>query len=151
MGGSAYSNFLDCLVQMADARRVPGLKVMKITKVRSHNELHNVPVGIKMINIDEEDRRELYFKYMKPLPKNEMYWYTNPKESNEERVLAAVMTDGHNFSTTAFAAALESVMKLTSNAAVYNWLDRMEKQGLIRKVERGYYCKVTTELDDFLD
>jgi Fe2+ or Zn2+ uptake regulation protein len=61
------------------------------------------------------------------------------------------MTDGHNFSTTAFASALESVMKLSSNTAVYSWLDRMENQGLIRKVERGHYCKVTTELDDFLD
>jgi Fe2+ or Zn2+ uptake regulation protein len=88
---------------------------------------------------------------MKPLPKNEMYWYSDPKESNEERVLAAVMTDGHNFSTSAFASALESVMKLSSNTAVYSWLDRMENQGLIRKVERGHYCKVTTELDDFLD
>ncbi len=151
LGGSAYSNFLDCLVQMADARRVPGLKVMKITKVRSHNELHNVPVGIKMINIDEEDRRELYFKYMKPLPKNEMYWYSDPKESNEERVLAAVMTDGHNFSTTAFASALESVMKLSSNNAVYGWLKRLEDQGLIRKIDHGNYRKIVTELDDFID
>jgi predicted transcriptional regulator of viral defense system len=104
-----------------------------------------------MINIDEEDRRELYFKYMKPLPKNEMYWYSDPKESNEERVLAAVMTDGHNFSTTAFASALESVMKLSSNNAVYGWLKRLEDQGLIRKIDHGNYRKIVTELDDFLD
>ena len=61
------------------------------------------------------------------------------------------MTDGHNFSTSAFAAALESVMKLSSKTALYNWLSRMENQGLIRKLDHGHYCKVTTELDDFLD
>ena len=61
------------------------------------------------------------------------------------------MTDGHNFSTTAFAAALESVMKLSSNNAVFGWLKRLEDQGLIRKLERGHYCKVVTELDEFID
>jgi hypothetical protein len=144
LGGSAYTNHLDAVVQMASSNRMQGLKVMKITKVRSQNDLHGVPVGIKLIN-DEV----LYFEYLKPLPKNEMFWYTDPKESREEEVLQAVVTDGDNFSRDAFATALEKVTGLASNKAVYNWLEKMMSIGLIGKIGHGQYYKMRTELDNF--
>jgi len=146
LGGSAYTNHLDGIVQLASSNRMPGLKVMKITKVRSQNDLHGVPVGIKLHNVTDGS---LYFEYMKPLPKNEMFWYTDPVESIEEKVLKAVVTDGHNFSSNAFASALESVAGLSSNNAVYHWLERMENQGLIMKVSHGNYRKLESELDGF--
>jgi len=148
LGGSAYTNHLDGIVQLASSNRMPGLKVMKITKVRSQNDLHGVPVGIKLHNVTDGS---LYFEYMKPLPKNEMFWYTDPVESIEEKVLKAVVTDGHNFSSNAFASALESVAGLSSNNAVYHWLERMENQGLIIKLSRGNYRKLESELDGFQD
>ena len=144
LGGSAYTNHLDAVVQMASSNRMQGLKVMKITKVRSQNDLHGVPVGIKLIN-DEV----LYFEYLKPLPKNEMFWYTDPKESREEEVLQTVVTDGDNFSSDAFATALEKVTGLASNKAVYNWLEKMISIGLIGKIGHGQYRKMRTELDNF--
>lgn len=144
LGGSAYTNHLDGIIQMASSNRMQGLKVMKITKVRSQNDLHGIPVGIKLINDGA-----LYFKFLKPLPKNEMFWYTDAKESMEEKVMNAIITDGHNFSTQAFSAALESVMNLTSNTAVHNWLDKLIAQGMVIKISHGQYRKIETELDHF--
>ena len=144
LGGSAYTNHLDGIVQLASSSRMPGLKVMKITKVRSQNDLHGVPVGIKLHNVNGG---HLYFEYLKPLPKNEMFWYTDPKESLEEKVLQAILTDGHNFSRDAFVAALDSVVGVSSNAAVSNWMNRMINQGLMRKISHGIYRKMETELD----
>ena len=144
LGGSAYTNHLDGIVQLASSQRLPGLKVMKITKVRSQNDLHGVPVGVKLHNVSDGP---LYFEYLKPLPKNEMFWYTDPKESVEEKVLQAIATEGHNFSREMFKAALESIVGMSSNNAVSNWLDRMIKQGLINKIGHGQYVKLETELD----
>ena len=76
-----------------------------------------------------------------------MFWYTDPKESLEEKVLQAILTDGHNFNRDAFVAALDSVVGVSSNSAVSNWMDRMINQGLIRKISHGIYRKMETELD----
>ena len=148
LGGSAYTNHLDGIVQLASSQRLPGLKVMKITKVRSQNDLHGVPVGVKLHNVSDGP---LFFEYLKPLPKNEMFWYTDPKESVEEKVLQAIVTDGHNFSREMFKAALEEVVGFGSNAAVTNWIERMMKQGLINKIGHGQYRKMETELDGLVD
>jgi hypothetical protein len=93
----------------------------------------------------------LFFEYLKPLPKNEMFWYTDPKESVEEKVLQAIATEGQNFSREMFKAALESVVSVSSNNAVAGWLDRMINQGLIAKIGHGQYRKLETELDSFND
>ena len=148
LGGSAYTNHLDGIVQLASSTRMPGLKVMKITKVRSQNDLHGVPVGIKLHNVSDGP---LFFEYLKPLPKNEMFWYTDPKESIEEKVLQAIATEGQNFSREMFKAALESVVGVGSNNAVAGWLERMTNQGLITKIGHGQYRKLETELDSFND
>ena len=147
LGGSAYSNHLDGIIQLASSRRLPGLKVMKITKLRCQNDLHNIPLGVKLHN-DQE--RGLYFEYVKALPKNEMFWYTDPQESMEEKVVKAIVTDGHNFGREAFATALDEVVGLSSNNAVTNWLDKLITQGLISKIGHGQYCKLETELDELL-
>jgi hypothetical protein len=148
LGGSAYTNHLDGIVQLASSQRLPGLKVMKITKVRSQNDLHGVPVGVKLHNVSDGP---LYFEYLKPLPKNEMFWYTDPKESVEEKVLQSIATEGQNFSREMFKAALESIVGMSSNNAVSNWLERMIKQGLINKIGHGQYRKMETELDSLGD
>jgi hypothetical protein len=61
--------------------------------------------------------------------------------------LQAIATEGHNFSREMFKAALESIVGMSSNNAVSNWLDRMIKQGLINKIGHGQYVKLETELD----
>ncbi|HCV04714.1 MAG TPA: hypothetical protein DG048_18915 [Pseudoalteromonas sp.] len=144
-GGSAYTNWLDNLVQLASTAVSPDLKVMKITKVRKKADLHWIPTGLKF-HRDEG----LMMEYLRPLPKNEMFWYTSQKESEMDRVLNAVLTDGDHFTVERFADALEQVLNITSTRSVYKWLDKMIDQGLIQKVERGHYCKISTSLDDFI-
>ena len=152
LGGSAYTNSLDFICQLANTKRAEGVKVMKITKVRAHSKFHNVPLALKLHNYhDESEKQKLYFDYLRPLPKNEIFWLTDPKESNEEKVLKAIASGGANFSWEQFGTALEQTMRLTSKAAIYNWIDKMTTQGLIEKLERGHYRKLTTEIDDLLD
>ena len=152
LGGSAYTNSLDFICQLANTKRADGVKVMKITKVRAHSKFHNVPLALKLHNYhDEDEDQKLYFEYLRPLPKNEVFWLTDPKESNEEKVLKAIASGGDNFSWEQFGTALEQTMRLTSNNAIYGWLDKMITQGLIEKLERGHYRKLTTEIDDLLD
>ena len=50
-----------------------------------------------------------------------------------------------------FKAALDSVVGMSSNTAVTNWLERMMKQGLINKIGHGQYRKMETELDGLVD
>ena len=80
-----------------------------------------------------------------------MFWYADPKESDEERVLKAIPSAGDNFSWEQFQEALESTLKLTSKQSTFNWLEKMLNQGLISKIERGHYKKVSTEIDALLD
>jgi RecA-family ATPase len=145
-GGSYFVNFLDNLVQVANTGRHNQLKVFKITKIRTENEFHEVPLGIWLHTEDEQ----LYFQYRKPLPKNEAYWYTDPEENTEERVLNAVESEGDNFSYMQFADALEKTLKITSMKSVYKWLDKLESMGYITKIERGHYVRCANELDAFL-
>ena len=152
LGGSAYTNSLDFICQLANTKRAEGVKVMKITKVRAHSKFHNVPLALKLHNYqDESEKQKLYFDYLRPLPKNEIFWLTDPKESNEEKVLKAIASGGDNFSWEQFATALEQTMRLTSTQTAFNWIDKMITQGLIEKLERGHYRKLTTEIDDLLD
>ena len=152
LGGSTYTNHLDFIAQFASTKRAEGIKVMKITKVRAQSSFHNMPLALKLHNYkDDFDKQHLYFQYLKPLPKNEMFWYADPKESDEERVLKAIPSAGDNFSWDQFQEALESTLKLTSKQSTFNWLEKMLNQGLISKIERGHYRKVSTEIDALLD
>lgn len=152
LGGSAYTNHMDHITQMASTKRSDGIKVMKITKVRSRNDFHDLPLAIKLNNYeDREKKTHLYFDYLRPLPKNEMFWYTDPTESNEERVLKAIPSAATNFSLEQFKEALAETLNLTSTQTAYNWIDKMMNQGLIVKIERGHYRKLETEIDDILN
>ena len=151
LGGSSYTNHMDFIAQFASTKRADGIKVMKITKVRAQSSFHNIPLAIKLHNYkDDFEKQHLYFQYLKPLPKNEMFWYADPKESDEERVLKAIPS-GSNFSWEQFQEALEETLHLTSKQTAFNWLDKMLNQGLISKIERGHYRKVNTEIDALLD
>ena len=152
LGGSSLTNSLDAICQIASTKRAEGVKVLKVTKVRAHSKFHGIPLALKLHNfLDENDAQTLMFEYLRPLPKNEMFWYTDPKESNEERVLKAISCEGDNFSRESFQVALEEVMRLTSNKAVYNWIDKMITQGLIEKIEHGHYRKLSSEIDGIFE
>ena len=142
-GGSAYTNWLDNLVQIASTKISAELKVIKITKVRMRSDLHWIPAGMKLHNDDE-----LYFEFLRPLPKNEMFWYTQQKESDMDKVLNAV--NGDHFAVEAFATALNDVLNISSTRSLYKWLDKMVSHGMIIKSERGQYQKIKTDLDDFI-
>jgi len=145
-GGSTYVNWLDNLVQVANTGKHKDLKVFKITKTRTASDYHDVALGIKF----DGTKDTLALKYIKPLPKNESFWYLDSEESPETRLLDAIETDGDNFSRSQFAEALNSEMNLSSNNAVSNWIDKLEDQGLIGKLRHGEYFIKRTEIDDFL-
>jgi len=146
-GGSYFVNFLDNLIQVANTGRHNQLKVFKITKIRTENEFHEIPLGIFLQT--EED--ELYFQYKKPLPKNEAYWYTDPEENTEERILKELETEGDNFTYKQMQDALKEVLNITSTRSVYKWLDKLTNMGYIAKIEKGHYVKCANELESFLD
>ena len=148
-GGSAYTNWLDNLVQLANTKVSQDLIVQKITKVRMKSDLHWQPTGLKF-HRDSDETGELYMEYLRPLPKNELFWYSQRKENDMDRVLSAITMDGDNFSAAAFGDALQQVLNISSTRSVYKWLDKLVDQGLIRKIEKGHYMKNNTELDDFL-
>ena len=137
----------DNLIQVANTGRHKFLKVFKITKVRYHNQFHDVPLGI-LLHADEES---LHFEYKKPLPKNEMYWYQEPEESEEEKILNALDTQGDNFTYKDMATVLADELNITSSRSVYKWLDKLETMGLITKVEHGHFAKLPNELENFLN
>ena len=143
-GGSYFVNFLDNLIQVANTGRHKQLKVFKITKIRTDNQFHEVPLGI-FLNVEDE---QLYFEYKKPLPKNEMYWYTDPEESEEEKILKELKAA--NFTYRDMADALENVLKITSSRSVYKWLDKLISMGYIIKIEKGHYAKCPNELEAFI-
>jgi len=105
-----------------------------------------VPLGIFLNTVVEQ----LHFEYRKPLPKNEMYWYQDQEESEEDRVLKALETQGANFTYKDMADALNEVLNITSLKSVYSWLEKLEKLGYISKVERGHYIKLENELEQFV-
>ena len=146
-GGSYFVNFLDNLIQVANTGRHNQLKVFKITKIRTENEFHEIPLGIFLQTEDDE----LYFQYKKPLPKNEAYWYTDPEENTEERILKELETEGDNFTYKQMQDALKEVLNITSTRSVYKWLDKLTNMGYIAKIEKGHYVKCANELESFLD
>ena len=146
-GGSYFVNFLDNLIQVANTGRHNQLKVFKITKIRTENEFHEIPLGIFLQTEDDE----LYFQYKKPLPKNEAYWYTDPEENTEERILKELDTQGDNFTYKQMQDALKEVLNITSTRSVYKWLDKLTNMGYIAKIEKGHYVKCANELESFLD
>tara|TARA_R100001594_G_scaffold27121_1_gene51834 strand:- start:964 stop:2826 length:1863 start_codon:yes stop_codon:yes gene_type:complete len=143
-GGSYFVNFLDNLIQVANTGRHKLLKVFKITKIRTENQFHEIPLGILLKAEDDQ----LYFEYKKPLPKNELYWYTEPDESQEEKLLNYFETP--NFTYKDMANALAEVMKITSSRSVYKWLDKLIAMGYIMKIEKNHYAKCPNELDAFI-
>ena len=146
-GGSYFVNFLDNLIQVANTGRHNQLKVFKITKIRTENEFHEIPLGIFLQTEDDE----LYFQYKKPLPKNEAYWYTDPEENTEERILKELETEGDNFTYKQMQDALKEVLNITSTRSVYKGLDKLTNMGYIAKIEKGHYVKCANELESFLD
>jgi len=145
-GSSYFVNFLDNLIQVANTGRHKKLKVLKITKIRTHNQFHDVPLGIYLQTEDEQ----LHFEYKKPLPKNEMYWYQDQEESEEDKILKSLETDGANFTYQDMANVLKEILNVSSSRTVTKWLDKLIKLGYVAKVERGHYVKLENELEQFL-
>ena len=145
-GSSYFVNFLDNLIQVANTGRHKKLKVLKITKIRTHNQFHDVPLGIYLQTEDDQ----LHFEYKKPLPKNEMYWYQDQEESEEDKILKALETDGANFTYQDMANVLKETLNVSSSRTITKWIDKLIKLGYVAKVERGHYVKLENELDQFL-
>ena len=145
-GSCYFVNFLDNLIQVANTGRHKKLKVLKITKIRTHNQFHDVPLGIYLQTEDDQ----LHFEYKKPLPKNEMYWYQDQEESEEDKILKALETDGANFTYQDMANVLKETLNVSSSRTITKWIDKLIKLGYVAKVERGHYVKLENELDQFL-
>ena len=80
-----------------------------------------------------------------------MYWYQEPEESEEEKILNAIDTQCDNFTYKDMATVLADELNITSSRSVYKWLDKLETMGLITKVEHGHFAKLPNELENFLN
>lgn len=145
-GGSNFVNWMDNVIQVANTGRHKYLKVLKITKGRWEEQFLNAPLGIYL----HTDNDQLHFEYKAPLPKGEMYWYTEATESEEDRVLSELNTKGGNFTTKDMADALKTTFNITSSRSVANWLKKLEKMGYIKKVEHGHWIKIPDDLEKFI-
>tara|TARA_R110002020_G_scaffold44223_9_gene127782 strand:+ start:761 stop:2653 length:1893 start_codon:yes stop_codon:yes gene_type:complete len=147
-GGSFYSFWLDNLIQLASTFHEP-LKVMKITKTRTNSEFHNIALGIKLVS--DAEKEHLLYEYRQPLPKGEVFWYRDQENSDEDRVLDNIKSQGDNFTYEDMRLSLEETLHITSSASVSAWLKKLSKQERIIKLERGIYCKNKTDIEFLVD
>lgn len=147
-GGSFYCNWLDNLIQLAGTFN-DRLKVMKITKTRTNSEFHNLPLGIKLT--DDEEQNHLLFEYLQPLPKGEVFWYREQENTDEDRVLENINSRGDNFTYEDMRLSLKETLNITSSNSVSRWLTKLLKQQRIIKIERGIYAKNRTDIDAMLN
>ena len=146
-GGKLFTDFLDNAVQVAMSPRGEGLRVLKVTKVRTESQFHDIPIGI---HLGSEDDR-LMFNWRGPLTGREESWYEQPKDSVDDKVYkecCAYAKDDDIIHTSQFKTILEEITEYTSNKTIYNWLDRFVAHGRFVKIRHGEYRVIKNYLPD---
>jgi len=146
-GGKLFTDFLDNAVQVAMSPRSEGLRVLKVTKIRTESQFHDVPIGI---HLGSEDDR-LMFNWRGPLNGREESWYEQPKDSLDDRVYkecCAYAKDGDIIHTSQFKAILEEITEYTSSKTAHNWLDRFVAHGRFEKIRHGEYKVIKNYLPE---
>ena len=146
-GGKLFTDFLDNAVQVAMSPRGEGLRVLKVTKVRTESQFHDIPIGI---HLGSEDDR-LMFNWRGPLTGREESWYEQPKDSLDDRVYKECCDyakDGDIIHTSQFQAILEEITEYTSTRTKHAWLDRFVSHGRFEKIKHGEYKVIKNYLPD---
>ena len=146
-GGKLFTDFLDNAVQVAMSPRGEGLRVLKVTKVRTESQFHEIPIGI---HLGSEDDR-LMFNWRGPLTGREESWYEQPKDSLDDRVYKECCDyakDGDIIHTSQFQAILEEITEYTSTRTKHAWLDRFVSHGRFEKIKHGEYKVIKNYLPD---
>ena len=147
-GGKLFTDFLDNAVQVAISPRQEGLRVLKVTKVRTESQFHNVPIGIHLSAEDEN----LSFDWRGPLNGREELWYDQPTDNVDEKVYKSCCDyadDEGIITTNQFKAILEEVMDYTSTRTAHSWLDKFVVHGRFKKIKHGKYKIIKSVLPDF--
>ena len=147
-GGKLFTDFLDNAVQVAISPRQEGLRVLKVTKVRTESQFHNVPIGIHLSAEDEN----LAFNWRGPLNGKEELWYDQPTDNVDEKVYKSCCDyadDEGIITTNQFKAILEEVMDYTSTRTAHSWLDKFVVHGRFKKIKHGKYKIIKSVLPDF--
>ena len=143
-GGKTFVNWLDNCVQMSDTAISQDLKIVKITKVRTHSDFHSRPIGMKF------SEEELWLENVGVLPKNEEFWYSKIKETEEDSVINNIKTEGDNFTYKDLSDSITEKRGITSTSSISRFANKLIKHGRIRKVKRDHYVIIRNEYERFL-
>jgi len=139
-GGKLFTDFVDNASQVAISPMRDGLRIFKVTKVRTESEFHEKPMAIIL---EAEDDR-LQFKWLGPLGANEVAYYGEAKESLDHKVHQECISysgDDGIIDTKQFFAIMEEHTEY-SESTIFRWLSKFVKHGRFEKRRSGqYYVK----------
>lgn len=119
-GGKLFTDFVDNAAQVAISPMMEGLRIFKVTKVRTESDFHEKPMGIRL----EADDHNLLFNWLGPLQANEVAYYGELKDSLEHKIHQECISyadDESIISTKTFYAIMDEHTDY-AQATVYRWL-----------------------------
>jgi len=145
-GGKVFTDFVDNVVQVAMSPRKDKLRILKVTKVRTESDFHNVPCAIKL-----NDENGLAFEWIGPVKGREELWYeegsVNYNDDIHDQCLS-YMDDEDLITTNQFAAILEEISGYTSPTTLHRTLNKFCNHGRLIKTGRGKYKVVNFDLPE---
>lgn len=129
-GGSTLTNAADVVIQMGMSLHKPGLRLMKITKNRDRSPNLGKTFGLRL------NPTNLWFTNTGLV--DEHLHLTSLSGMEASTVLAQM---DEKFETSDFVMEVTGLGK--SRKTAYNWLDRLEKDGIVKKLHHGKYEKLT--------
>ena len=149
-GGKKLTNYVDNILLVGQSKPVPSLTIGKIQKIRSNaSPLLNLP--FKIIRGDDG------VTFVKNgIIKNEEAHFQGSAKSQEIEVLQSMKTtkwlnsENEAFTIKDYSTAMEEYLgyEMTSNKTPYNWLNKLVKLGIVKKLEHNMYQPIWDAIED---
>jgi len=143
-GGKVFTDFVDNVVQVAMSPRKDKLRILKVTKVRTESDFHNVPCAIKL-----NDENGLAFEWIGPVKGKEELWYEEGSVNYNDDIheqCKTYMDDENIITTNQFSAILGEIAGYTSPTTLHRTLKKFCNHGRLIKIGRGMYKVVSFDL-----
>lgn len=143
-GGKVFTDFVDNVVQVAMSPRKEKLRILKVTKVRTESDFHNVPCAIKL-----NDEDGLAFEWIGPVKGKEELWYEEGSVNYNDDIheqCKTYMDDENIITTNQFSAILGEIAGYTSPTTLHRTLKKFCNHGRLIKIGRGRYKVVSFDL-----
>ena len=143
-GGKVFTDFVDNVVQVAMSPRKDKLRIMKVTKVRTESDFHNVPCAIKL-----NDENGLAFEWIGPVKGKEELWYEEGSVNYNDDIheqCKTYMDDENIITTNQFSAILGEIAGYTSPTTLHRTLKKFCNHGRLIKIGHGRYKVISFDL-----